>query len=117
MDFVCMKGFFDPFIQLLIGKSSALYEAADADKVPSLPYAQCYLTMVDHQNLVLMNIMVKESKGLADAQKFLLAEMKKIQFQTEGIDYKKVQKKLQEEHEKEKEQEQAENDAEKKAAD
>ena len=80
-------------------KEEATGKPKDAQKVPSLPYAQCYLTIVDHQNLVLMNTMVKDKKGLAAAQKFLLGEMKKIRFTNEPIDYKEVQKKLQEEAE------------------
>lgn len=81
-------------------KEETTGEAAAADEVASLPYAQCYLTMIVQQNVILMNTMVKDKKGLADAQKFLLAEMKKVQFAAEAIDYKEVQERLREEQEK-----------------
>ena len=76
-------------------KKDANVEELDEKVGPEdIPFAQCYLTMVDHENIVLMNTFIMKKEDALDAEKFLLNQMNRIQFSDKPVNFTVEQKKI-----------------------
>jgi len=83
--------------KVVVTKEGEPDEQVETAKIKTpLPFAQCYITTIDHQNLILMNTLAQKKEDLPATRDFLLGELKKIKYSDKKIDPKAVQKAIRE---------------------